>query len=156
MSFLTPEQQKQMAQLEQGYAQRKASLAQSFYQQQANNWNPPPASTAPVAVPAQNVNWIQVSGLDGARNQIVQPNQTAWMMDNNQPYFYVKSVDNVGSSTFRIFRFEEVADVVAEQPAVDDSNYVKREEFEELKAKIEQITATKKPAKASKEESDNV
>lgn len=155
MPFLTPEQQKQMAQLEQEYAQRKASLAQSFYQQQANNWNPTPASPAPVSAPAQNVNWIQVSGLEGARNQIVQPNQTAWMMDNNQPYFYVKSVDNVGSSTFRIFRFEEVADVVAEQPAADDSNYVKREEFEELKAKIEQITASKKPAKASKEESDN-
>lgn len=155
MPFLTPEQQKQMAQLEQEYAQRKASLAQSFYQQQASNWNPQPASTAPVSVPAQNVNWIQVSGLDGARNQIVQPNQTAWMMDNNQPYFYVKSVDNVGSSTFRIFRFEEVADVAAEQTAADDSNYVRREEFEELKAKIEQITTTKKQTKASKEESDN-
>lgn len=155
MSFLTPEQQKQMAQLDQEYAQRKASLAQSFYQQQSSNWNPQPAPPAPVSAPAQNVNWIQVSGLEGARNQIVQPNQTSWMMDNNQPYFYVKSVDNVGSSTFRIFRFEEVADVVAEQPTTDNSNYVKREEFEELKAKIEQITAAKKSSKTSKEENDN-
>ena len=42
------------------------------------------------AQPQPNVNWIQVAGIDGARNQIVQPGTTAWMMDNNAPYFYVK------------------------------------------------------------------
>ena len=31
---------------------------------------------------AANVTWIYVNGWDGARNQIVQPGQTAWMMDN--------------------------------------------------------------------------
>lgn len=55
-----------------------------------------------------NVNWIQVAGIDGARNQIVQPGTTAWMMDNNAPYFYVKSVDGVGSVTFKAFEFHEV------------------------------------------------
>lgn len=37
------------------------------------------------AQPQPNVNWIQVAGIDGARNQIVQPGTTAWMMDNNAP-----------------------------------------------------------------------
>lgn len=61
-------------------------------------------------VPQQpNVNWIQVAGIEGARNQIVQPGSTAWMMDNNAPYFFVKSVDGMGTATLKAFRFEEVS-----------------------------------------------
>lgn len=142
-----PALNQQMAQLDQEYAQRKANLMQSFYSQpqqpQNNNWN---QQSAPATQPAptQNVNWIQVSGIEGAKNQIVQPGQTAWMMDNNQPYFYVKSVDGVGSSTFRIFQFAEVQDVTTEQQAqhqIDLSGYVQRDEFEQLKNRIEQFTS---------------
>lgn len=148
----------QMNQLEQEYAQKKANLMQSFYaQQQQNTWNhqAPVQQTTQAPAPSQNVNWIQVSGIDGAKNQIVQPGQTAWMMDNNQPYFYVKSVDGVGSSTFRIFQFAEVADVPQEQeeqPQIDLSGYVQRDEFDQLKAKFEQLTnvQNKQPAKADK------
>lgn len=161
MSYLTPEQQQKMTQLDREYAQRKADMMQSFYQQQGNNWTPPAqmsAQTPPMST--QNVNWIQVSGIEGAKNQIVQPGQTAWMMDNNQPYFYVKSVDNVGSSTFRIFQFTEVADVTPEQtvqPQIDTSQYVQRAEFDELKAQFEQLTSAQKkqPAKANKGVEDN-
>lgn len=151
-----PALNQQMAQLDQEYAQRKANLVQSFYSQQQSNFvqqntNPPAQPT-----PSQNVNWIQVSGINGAKNQIVQPGQTAWMMDNNQPYFYVKSVDNVGSSTFRIFQFAEVEDVVQEQsaqPQRDLSDYVPRDEFDDLKAQVEQLTSmqVKQPAKVNKE-----
>lgn len=155
----------QMAQLDQEYAQRKANLMQSFYSQpQGGNWGQQSVQTSvqQTAVPtqAQNVNWIQVSGIDGAKNQIVQPGQTAWMMDNNQPYFYVKSVDNVGSSTFRIFQFAEVQDVATEQtvqPQVDLSQYVQRNEFDELKSQLEQLTTgqSKSPQNANKEAVDN-
>lgn len=55
-----------------------------------------------------NVTWIYVNGLDGARNQIVQPGQTAWMMDNNDPVIYIKAVDNMGSATLRSFRLSEI------------------------------------------------
>lgn len=80
-----------------------------------------------------NVNWIQVTGIDGARNQIVQPGTTAWMMDNNAPYFYVKSVDGVGSVTFKAFEFHEVQ-ANNPQPVVEnmDAKYVTREEFNKL------------------------
>lgn len=151
----------QMAQLDQEYAQRKANLMQNFYNSQSmqsNNWGQP---TAPApAQPSQNVNWIPVAGIDGAKNQIVQQGCTAWMMDNNAPYFYVKSVDNVGSSTFRIFQFTEVADVSNEQaaqPQIDPSQYVQRDEFERFKEQVEQLTtAQKKPsAKANKGVEDN-
>ena len=151
----------QMALLDQEYSQKKANLMQNFYNQQQNGWGQQSApAPAQAPAPSQNVNWIQVSGIDGAKNQIVQPGQTAWMMDNNQPYFYVKSVDNVGSSNFRIFQFAEVADVAPEQaaqPQIDPSQYVQRAEFDELKAQLEQFTTTQKksPAKANKGVEDN-
>lgn len=156
-----PALQQQMALLDQEYAQKKNSLMQSFYNQmQQNNWGQQSTQSTQQQSAGQNVNWIYVSGVDGAKNQIVQPGQTAWMMDNNDPYFYVKSVDGVGSSTFRIFQFAEVQDVVPEQvaqPQIDLSKYVQRDEFDELKAQLDQFVGANKlvSAKANKEETDN-
>lgn len=162
MYLNNPMLQQQMAQLDQEYAQKKNSLMQSFYNQaQQNNWGQQSAQASPAqSASTQNVNWIQVSGIDGAKNQIVQPGQTAWMMDNNQPYFYVKSVDNVGSSTFRIFQFVEVQEIATEQtaqPQIDLSQYVRMAEFDEFKAQLEQLTTAQKkqPVKASKGVEDN-
>lgn len=149
---MNPALNQQMAQLEREYEQRKANIMQSFYNQsQGGGWG---QQNAPA--PTQNVDWIRVSGIDGAKNQIVQPGQTVWMMDNNEPYFYVKSADNVGSCTFRIFQFAEVQEVAPEQqeqPQIDLSQYVQRGEFEQLKALIEQLTneQEKRPVKANKE-----
>ena len=82
------------------------------------------------------------------------------MMDNNEPCFYVKSVDNVGSSTFRIFQFAEVQEVQpepADQPQIDMSQYVQRSEFDDLKAQLEQLTnmQKKQTQKANKGVEDN-
>lgn len=151
-----PMLQQKMAQLDQEYAQRKADLMQSFYNQPQQNWNQQVVSTQTAQpVSSQNVNWIQVSGIEGAKNQIVQQGCTAWMMDNNAPYFYVKSVDNVGSSTFRIFQFTEVAEPTNEQvaqPQIDPSQYVQRSEFDQLKAQLNKLTNTQKkqPVKVDK------
>lgn len=150
----------QMAQLEQEFLQKKQNLMQNFYAQNQpqNNYqqNIQPQQSQPV----QNVSWVYVSGVEGAKNQIVQPGQTVWMMDNNEPYFYVKSVDGVGSSTFRIFQFAEVEDVTQEQatqPQIDLSQYVQRGEFEQLKAQLDQFVGSNKKvaAKANKGVEDN-
>lgn len=91
-------------------------------------------------MPQQNVNWIQVSGIDGAKNQIVQPGATAWMMDNNAPIFYVKSADAMGTATFKAFRFEEISpDAMAAQSQQTqnfDNRYVTREEFQDLLTRL--------------------
>lgn len=157
---MNPALNQQMAQLEQEYMQRRNELMQSFYNQQNNNnWNQQ-NTQAQQTVPAQNVNWIQVSGIDGAKNQIVQPGQTVWMMDNNEPYFYVKSVDKIGSPEFHAFFFQEVSEseinqrtMPTEQPQIDLSQYVQRGEFEQLKALIKQLTneQEKQPVEANKE-----
>lgn len=94
-------------------------------------------------MPQQNVNWIQVSGIDGAKNQIVQPGTTAWMMDNNAPVFYVKSADAMGTATFKAFRFEEISPDVMTAPQQTqnyDNRYVTREEFQELLTKLGEPT----------------
>lgn len=159
--YPNPMLNQQMAQLDQEYAQKKANIMQNFYsQQQSGNWGQQNTQAAQQQSNGQNVNWIYVSGVDGAKNQIVQPGQTAWMMDNNDPYFYVKSVDGVGSSTFRIFQFAEVQDAVPEQPAqpqIDMSQYVQRGEFDALKAQLEEYTNTqpKRQQKANKGVEDN-
>ena len=157
MAFSTnPALNQKLMQLEREYEQRKANIMQSFYNQpQGGGWG---QHNAPA--PTKNVDWIRVSGIDGAKNQIVQPGQTVWMMDNNEPYFYVKSADNVGSCTFRIFQFAEVQEVAPEQPEqpqIDLSQYVQRGEFEQLKALIEQLTNAqeKQPIKANKEVANN-
>ena len=77
--------------------------------------------------PTSNVNWIQVAGIEGARNQIVQPGHTIWMMDNNSPIFFVK---------FKAFQFTEILPE-ASNPAQNKQNaqntdYVTREEFNAL------------------------
>lgn len=151
----------QMIQLDQEYAQKKASLMQNFYsQKQGGNWGQQNTQAAQQKSSGQNVNWIYVSGVDGAKSQIVQPGQTAWMMDNNDPYIYVKEVDNVGSTTFRIFRIDEVHDIAPEQtiqPQIDMSQYIQRAEFDQLKEQLEQLTAVQKkqPVKSNKEATDN-
>ena len=40
--------------------------------------------------PKENINWINVNGIQGAKDVQIQANQTAWLMDMNQPVFYVK------------------------------------------------------------------
>lgn len=151
----------QMAQLDQEYAQKKANIMQNFYsQQQGGNWGQQTTQSAQQQSTGQNVNWIYVSGVDGAKNQIVQPGQAAWMMDNNDPYFYVKSVDGVGSSTFRIFQFAEVQETAPEQTSqlqIDMSQYVQRGEFDDLKAQLDQFVGANKKvsAKANKGVEDN-
>jgi hypothetical protein len=128
-----------------GYMADQAALQQRIQQmEQGLQQGMPQRQTALV----QNVNWIQVAGLEGARNQIVQPGQTAWMMDNNSPMFYVKSVDGMGSATLKAFTFKEipVSSLAAPQmaPAAPNGDYVTREEFNALLVKLGERQEEKK------------
>jgi hypothetical protein len=124
-----------------GYMADQAALQQRIQQMEQ--------ATQPRQIaPMQNVNWIQVAGIEGARNQIVQPGQTAWMMDNNSPMFYVKSVDGMGSATLKAFTFKEipVSSLTAPQmaPAASNGDYVTREEFNALLVKLGERQEEKK------------
>lgn len=117
---------------------------QQMEQQRQQMQYPNQISAQPV-MPTQNVNWIYVAGVDGAKNQIVQPGNTAWMMDNNFPIFYVKTVDNMGSATFKAFQFHEIP-LDAPTAPQKSNDYVTREEFNAL------LTKLGEPAQEKKEE----
>ena len=88
-----------------------------------------------------NVSWIYVNGMEGARGQIVQPNQTAWMMDNSDPVIYVKSVDAVGTATLKAFRLTEINATAGSQspPVPDMSAYATRVEMDDITNRLKSI-----------------
>lgn len=108
--------------------EQQRNMQMGMYSGQNQQTQPP--------APTTNVNWIQVAGIDGARNQIVQPGHTIWMMDNNSPVFFVKSVDGMGSTTFKAFQFTEILpeafNPVQNQQNTQRPDYVTRAEFNAL------------------------
>ena len=80
---------------------------QQLYQPQTNSFMPKAQNNAESLVGASP--WVFVPSEEDARNRIVQPGQTAWFMDNNNPRFYVKACDISGAVTFKRFTFKEDA-----------------------------------------------
>ena len=94
--------------------------------------------------PMTNVNWIYVNGMAGARDHIVQPGQTAWMMDNNDPVIYVKAVDNLGSATLRAFALQEIQPgaAPAQEPQtqqITQDMFATREDIQRVEAKVDKL-----------------
>lgn len=89
-----------------------------------------------------NVAWIYVNGVQGARDHIVQPGQTAWMMDNNDPVIHVKAVDGMGTATLKSFQLTEINPQQAQQqtaPQIDTSKFATKEEIKAVADKLAQI-----------------
>lgn len=86
----------------------------------------------PPTAQQSNVPWIQVPNIEAARNVMVQPNQTAYMMNQNAPEFYVKATDQMGVATLKCFRFQEfdpTQEAAKEVLNSQTGNLVSREEF---------------------------
>lgn len=88
-------------------------------------------------IPNQNVTWIQVNGINGAKEHIVQPNQTAWLMDNNDSVFFVKSADNLGVTTLKCYKFFEIDPQSNKNTTNND--YVSIKDFNALQARLNQL-----------------
>ena len=113
------------------------------------NYNPPqmrpmqPQQPQPMT----NVSWIYVNGLSGARDHIVQPGQTAWMMDNNDPVIYVKAVDGMGSATLRAFALQEIQPGAApaqeqlQTPQITPDMFATREDIQRVESKVDKLIA---------------
>ena len=89
-----------------------------------------------------NVSWIYVNGIQGARDHIVQPGQTAWMMDNNDPMIHVKAVDSMGTATLKSFRLIEIDPQQTQQqpaPQIDVSQFATKDEIKVVAEKLSQL-----------------
>ena len=122
----------------QPYADRLTQL-QNQYQQAVN---------IPQMVPQPQVNQglLWVSGEVGAKSYLVAPNSTVLLMDSDSSRFYLKSADNAGMPSLRIFEYSEVTNTPTTSvnaPNLDEKvlndKFVTREEYEGLKRQYESI-----------------
>ena len=121
------------------------------YQMQPNyfnaNYQPPQMPNYGTQAQARqsNVEWVYVNGFQGAREQIVQPGCTAWMMDNNEPIIYYKAVDQMGQPTLKAYRLNELEpqSAVQSQPApqMDLTMFATRDDVAAIGAKVDKLIA---------------
>lgn len=87
------------------------------------------------------INLVYVNGYESAKDVILQPNQRVWIMNTNCQEFYIKTSDGMGVSTLDCYEFTKFDPKTREinggkQTTID---YVKRDEFDILKSKIEAL-----------------
>lgn len=108
------------------------------------NYQPPQMfGQQPAQARQSNVDWVYVNGFQGAREQIVQPGCTAWMMDNNDPLIYYKAVDQMGQPTLKAYRLTELeqqcATPVQTVPQMDLSMFATRDDVAAIGAKVDKL-----------------
>ena len=85
--------------------------------------------------PTYNEGILWVQGIEGAKAYQMNPNQILQLMDSeNDGIFYIKSTDNIGMATLRVFRYVEITanDLKPQPQNADLSEYVKRTELADL------------------------
>ena len=79
--------------------------------------------------PSNGINWVQ--GMEGAKAWQLNPSSNVMLLDNeNEGIFYIKTSDNVGMCTLRVFKYEEITPNQQSQQQVDLSEYIKKSELE--------------------------
>lgn len=82
--------------------------------------------------PQQGNGLIFVQGENAAKSYIVAPNASVLLLDSEQPIFYIKSADQSGMPSLRVFDYTE-RNARPSQPVND---YVTRKEWNELLASM--------------------
>lgn len=103
----------------------------------------------PAPTPQNGNGLIWVQGMAGAKSYILAPNQTAMLMDSEAAVFYIKSADASGMPLpLRVFDYSErTGDAPGIPAGPEQGNPVTREEFEDLRAKVDGLMAPKKQTK---------
>ncbi len=122
-----PQVQPPMDRLQQLQAQQYQQMPQQSIQQ-------PPQTN-------QGLLWVQ--GEAGAKSYLVAPNTTVLLMDSEGSRFYLKSTDNAGMPSLRVFEYSEVSQNTSQDQntaQIDlDGKYVTRAEYEALQGKYAEI-----------------
>ena len=105
------------------------------------------AQQPPQQAGGQSMVWV--SGEQEAMGYLVAPNSAVALWDSNAPTIYLKQADASGKPSIKVF------DLV-ERTSVPSIEFATKADLEALAARVEALTAEKKPAKrAAKEEPDN-
>ncbi len=87
--------------------------------------------------PRQNYTTNQyayVNGIEGAKAYLMNPNQTILLMDSDNPIFYLKSSNQIGQSSIRVFKFEEIKENIGTNPG-----YALKSDLDEISKRLEAI-----------------
>lgn len=106
-------------------------------------FNPYPQNVYPTK--QQNI-YAFVNGLEGAKSYQVPANQTALLMDSEQPVCYMKTANALGQGTLRYFKLEEVDEnaIRAQVPTQASTSYVTKEEFDNVVKRLEKLEPKEK------------
>ena len=142
------------------YPQNPYMNYQTGYQPQAL---PIMQSQASYPAPSSNgINWV--SGESGAKSWIVGRGESVLLIDSESQCFYIKSADASGMPLpLRVFDYTERTQNTQQssQSVLNQSsdNFITRNEFDDLKAKYEelerQVKSSNKPAVRKKEVTEN-
>ena len=118
------------------------------------NYYPQAQMNNPFPNPSQQQNnngMIWVVGENGADSYLVAPGQTVLLWDSTAPVIYLKSADNMGRPSKRIFDYTErgaLAQKTDFQPQQDfatkEDVSLLKDEIESLRAKFGEIEGSKK------------
>lgn len=98
--------------------------------------------------PQSSLIWVQ--GEAGAKSYMVANGNSVLLMDSESQTFYLKSADASGMPSMRVFDYHErAAQKPQPQAATPPADYVTREEFNALSARLDAMTA--KPVRKQKE-----
>ena len=81
--------------------------------------------------PQNGIQWVQ--GIEGAKAYQLSPNSNAQLLDSeNEGIFYIKTSDNIGMCNLRVFQYQEITSQPPKQVEQDMSEYVRKDELENL------------------------
>lgn len=72
-----------------------------------------------------------VSSLEDAKKYPIQPGVALYLVDQKDPYIYLKTADNTGKAQMRGFALQEV-----DLNKIVDSRYITREDFDAFKKEL--------------------
>lgn len=115
------------------------ALYNNPYQQYNNPYMPytPPVQNYQQPQPDTSIIWVQ--GESGAKAYPVQNGKSVVLFDSESEHFFIKTADASGMpQPLRIFSYSETneIDIKSQQAQIDTSNFVTREEFEEVIEKL--------------------
>lgn len=118
-----------------------------FMQQQQPYMGYPAQPPAPAPAQSGGITWVQ--GEAGAKSYLVAPGSTVLLMDSENQRFFIKGADASGMPMpLRVFDYSEVTQGAA-PVAQSTTEYIRRDEFDQLKALVEGLKGGAEHAESS-------
>lgn len=101
----------------------------------------PPVQNYQMQQPDTSIIWVQ--GESGAKAYPVQNGKSVVLFDSESEHFFIKTADASGMpQPLRVFSYSETNENDMKAPAIDTSQFITRDEFEEALEKLKERPTT--------------